>query len=271
MKWTVLQLFSGDLWAGAEVMLFTLLKQLRASGRVNLIALSLNEGTLTARLREMGIEVHVIPEGQHSFLGIVWRAWRLLRGRPIAMIHAHRYKENVMALLLSWLLGIRLRITTLHGMPEPFTGAQAARALWFTYLNDRIIRWFFHAVAVSRTMQKVFVEQHRFQDARVTVIHNGVERPTEQEDGISSYGVPTGMLHVGTVGRMVPVKGYDLFLEIAAEIGKRTENVRFSILGDGPLKETLDRRRKALGLEGHLLFFCPRPIPVRTIDRLTFT
>jgi hypothetical protein len=53
---TVLHIFSGDLWAGAEAMIFNLLNALKDEPDLNLIALSLNEGILTAKLREAKIE-----------------------------------------------------------------------------------------------------------------------------------------------------------------------------------------------------------------------
>jgi len=259
---TVLHIFSGDLWAGAEVMIFHLLTRLQSHPGLRIIALSLNEGRLTEQLRAAGVRTHVIAEEKHPFLRILVGAWRLLKGEKISVIHAHRYKENLLALLLSWPLGVRRRVTTLHGMPEPFTGAQAAKATGVAHVNEGILRWFFHSVAVSHAMRKTWVERHRFQEARVAVIHNGVDMPAAKEDGRDSkYAMPAGMLHVGTVGRFVPVKGYDLFLEIAAEIGKRMENVRFSILGEGPLKADLARRLESLGLQGRVFFFAHTPSP----------
>ncbi len=57
MKKTVLHIFSGDLWAGAEVMVFNLLNTLKDDPELRIIALSLNEGVLTGKLRKIGIEI----------------------------------------------------------------------------------------------------------------------------------------------------------------------------------------------------------------------
>lgn len=63
----ILHISSGDLWAGAEVMIFNLLNKSKDDPSLNIMALSLNEGTLTDRLRHVGIETHVIPEAIYSF------------------------------------------------------------------------------------------------------------------------------------------------------------------------------------------------------------
>lgn len=67
-SFTVLHIFSGDLWAGAEVMIFNLLNKLKDEPDIKIIALSLNEGILTERLRNAGVEVYVFPESSFSFL-----------------------------------------------------------------------------------------------------------------------------------------------------------------------------------------------------------
>ncbi len=118
---TVLHIFSGDLWAGAEVVIFNLLSRLDKEDGPRVVALSLNEGVLVDKLRAAGIVTHVIPEARHSFVGILWRAARLLKGMPIAAIHSHRYKENLLAWLLTRWLGAGELITTIHGMPESAT------------------------------------------------------------------------------------------------------------------------------------------------------
>src|SRR5919202_7145965 len=98
---TVLHLFSGDLWAGAEVVIYTLLAKLHAMyPGVTVIALALNEGVLTQKLRSANIETHVIPECKHDPIRILIKATKILKSRNIQIIHSHRYKENVLAVIL---------------------------------------------------------------------------------------------------------------------------------------------------------------------------
>ena len=115
---TVLHIVSGDLWAGAEVMVFTLLSKLRENSNITLIAISLNEGVLTDKLRTLGIEVFVIQEASYSILAIVAKANKLLKKRKIDIIHSHRYKENIISLILGKLIGVKYYVTTIHGLSE---------------------------------------------------------------------------------------------------------------------------------------------------------
>ena len=66
---------------------------------------------------------------------------------------------------------------------------------------------------------------------------------------------------IGWVGRLVPIKGLDLFLDVAAVLRRHTPAVRFSILGDGPLRGELGRQAARLGLTDCIEFVAPRPDP----------
>lgn len=322
MSLRVLHIFSGDLWAGAEVMISNLLRELQQQRGIKLIALSLNEGELTRRLREAGVETHVVPETRYSFAGIIREAFLLLRKRPIDVIHSHRYKENLIALLLSRLIGVRRLISTLHGLPEAVAERSTVAAGLKRRVNFSLLKTFFLTVAVSDEMKNVLVKNYGFSADRVTRIYNGIPVPqlsaisgqpsvvSHQPSAVSlqpaassrlsassarpqpasslslNLGLPSDpqpqpvaglnlnlssetTFHIGTVGRMVPVKDFDLFLETAAEIRKTMQNVRFSILGDGPLKDHLGAKAKTLGLNGEMQFVDPQPDPLpyyRSLD-----
>lgn len=257
---TVLHMFSGDLWAGAEVMIFNLLDQLKDDQRVKMIALSLNEGILTNKLRNLGIETHVIPESEYAFPMIACKALKILIGKRIDIIHSHRYKENLAGFLLAKARGIRGLVTTIHGLSEPLLQSKNELGDRIkTRMNHVLVnRYFQRVVAVSQDIKRILVQEHRFRQELVEVIYNGVALRSPSP----SFNRPgSDVLHVGTVGRMVPVKDFNLFLEIATAILKRTNKVRFSILGDGPQKLQLIERARDLNLEGSIEFVSPMPDP----------
>lgn len=270
---TVLHLFSGDLWAGAEVMVYNLLIKLKEDPNLKIIALSLNEGILAGKLRDAKIETYVIPETHNSFAKILLKAFNLLKKKKIDIIHSHRYKENLFGFLLAKAMGVKKLITTMHGLSEPpLTSALSSSSTLtstsnsvglMTKIDYFILNHFFtHVVAVSNEMKKVLVERYHFNSDKVEVIYNGIPLPFAQRSMPSAPCSVPSSFHIGTVGRMVPVKDFNLFLEIASEIKKQTNNVHFSILGDGPLKEPLTQKAKDLKLNGCLEFLPMTPDPM---------
>ena len=59
----------GDLWAGAEVQLVTLLEALARDPRWELSAILLNDGRLAIEIGKLGIPVTVLAEGRHLMKG----------------------------------------------------------------------------------------------------------------------------------------------------------------------------------------------------------
>lgn len=271
---TILHLFSGDLWAGAEVMVYNLLSKLKEEPSLKIIALSLNEGILAGKLRDAGIETHVIPETNNSFPAIFLKAFNLLKRKKIDIIHSHRYKENILALLLAKTTGVKKLITTMHGLSEPpLTSTSKVVGLKTKIDYYMLNNYFTRVVAVSQEMKKVLVEKYHFNSDKVEVIYNGIPIPFAQRSMPSAPCFMPSVFHIGTVGRMVPVKDFNLFLEIAAEImeqinskseirNPKFDNVCFSILGDGPLKDKLTEKVKELNIQKCVEFISPMPDPM---------
>lgn len=258
---TVLHIFSGDLWAGAEVVIFNLVNKLKDDPSLKIIALSLNEGVLTEKLQEGKVETYVIPEALHSFPRIFLKAFNLLFRKRINIIHSHRYKENLLALFLAQSMGLKQLVATLHGLPEsPLHGRNGEKLIRLkTKMDYFILKYYFtHVVAVSQVMKRTLIQKYGFDQGKVDVIHNGTPLPLlspSRDHSTHDY------FHIGTVGRMVPVKDFNLFLEVVTQIKRQNKKVRFSILGDGPLKEQLIQKAKDLKIEDSVEFLSPRPNP----------
>ena len=253
---TVAHIFSGDLWAGAEVVIFNILRHLKEYPDLNLLAFPSNEGTLAQKLREVGIKTYLVSENKYNFLRIYKKILTILRRQRIDIIHSHRYKENLIALLLHPFFPSASLLTTIHGLSESFPKEKRLKSDSISRLNVFILRnYFSRIIAVSEEMKKALVQEFGFSPEKIQVIHNGVGLPVERE--VTSQNT----FHIGTAGRMVPVKDYHLFLDVAAIVSKEARHVRFSILGDGPLKDKLRKRATELQLDGHINLLPTQPDP----------
>jgi len=109
-------------------------------------------------------------------------------------------------------------------------------------------RCFQNIVAVSKDIQKAFVNQYRFPEDKVIVIRNGIE---------ISENIPMrkekNTFVIGSSGRLFPVKDYSLMVEVAREILKKTNGIRFELAGDGPERPKIEDLIKKNGLDGTFL------------------
>jgi L-malate glycosyltransferase len=240
----ICHIISGDLWAGAEVMACHLLKRLAASSDFDISVILLNEGRLACELRSGGLSVHVVDESRHSFAHIALRAGDILRRNPPHIIHSHRYKENLLAFLLSLRLpGVRL-VSTQHGLPEA-VGKTSLPQRFKSQINFFLLNRYFRTVAVSRDIRMRLTEQSGFSAERISVIHNGIALPSWRLRDRRK-----GRFMIGSSGRLFPVKDYPLMVQVAAEVAATNRDVRFLLAGEGPERSALEKQIAALGLEG---------------------
>jgi glycosyltransferase involved in cell wall biosynthesis len=83
-----------------------------------------------------------------------------------------------------------------------------------------------------------------------------LEHLTRPETGRlrGDLGIPAGAPLVGIVGRLVPIKALDLFLESASLVVRNNPDVHFAIVGDGELWDQLHRDVQSRGLNHRMHF-----------------
>jgi glycosyltransferase involved in cell wall biosynthesis len=90
---------------------------------------------------------------------------------------------------------------------------------------------------------------------KIHVIDNGVDqdlfRPVDRADARRRLGLPPEPPHLVAVGKLVPVKGFDLLLDAFSRIGGEA---RLCIVGDGPLRAELGEQASRLGVAGRVRF-----------------
>ena len=247
----VLHLASGDLWAGAEVQTCLLCQKLEQEEEIVLSVVLLNEGELAERLRAEGVDVVVLPEAQMHVLKIYLELARLCRQKSIDLIHSHRQKENVLAALCRLFPGIP-SIRTAHGAPE-FAYKRLSLKNVQVFMDYLAARWLQHrTVAVSDDLRKKL--RKTYPDAKLATVLNGIAPEANRSCNPELLG--SGDIHIGIVGRLVPVKRIDLFLRMAAKLvaSEQYPRVRFWVIGDGPLRVESEELARELGVADRVNF-----------------
>jgi glycosyltransferase involved in cell wall biosynthesis len=251
----VLHVVSGDLWAGAEVQLYTLAKTLheRLGARVSVVIL--NPGRLERELRTAGIRVIVLDESKLSGIQLLHRLVRILHDLRPDVVHTHRTKENILGSIAAMLSKVP-SLRTVHGAPEHIAD--------FKDVSKRIIQlmdWlcgrFFQRriIAVSGDLADILLQKYPSRSVRV--IENGIDVETLVDTKTHSEPrTNTSILHIGIAGRLVPVKRIDLFIRAAKQLHDthRELDIDFHIYGDGPQRKELESIANSLDTGAYLHF-----------------
>lgn len=253
---SVCHIVSGDVWGGAEAQVASLLKELHREPGLTLRAIVLNEGRLAQELRDAGIEVKLIAEREKRFPQIFLEAARYLKDKQVQLLHSHRYKENLLALLLSRRRGIRFLVRTQHGRMEAHAGFKGLKQRFYYAADAQLARHFADKVISVSNDLTGYLEKF-LAPRQIAVIRNGIDlnevrcelTPAAAKQRL---GVPEDAPVVGIACRLQRVKRLDLFLRAAGKIAERLPDAIFLIAGEGPEEDSLGELVQRFGLEGRV-------------------
>lgn len=243
--------------------LFQLLRGVSRVSNLEMRVVLLNEGLLAERLRTLGLQVIVLDESHLSFPTIAARLARYAREWRPAVIHTHRRKEHVLGALAAISCGAAT-IATIHGRSEfehaPWDLRQRllgqVESLVLTQVHRKLI-------AVSDDL----VDGLPGPDHKKVVIPNCIDVDEVRSRAAEpfAHGLRPGRTHVAFLGRLVRVKRVDKILRAMALLRQQEPDAyMLHVVGDGPLRTSLERHASELGLSETVRFhgFMPNPLPL---------
>ena len=239
---------------------------------------------------DSGVFPYYIPEMSRE---ISWQdavtAWKLyklfLRERP-DIVHTHTAKAGTVGrtagFLYRWLTP-----STLIGKPRQCKFVHTYHGhVFHSYYGRRQTRLF---LAIERLLAKLATDRlivvskqqsieigetfrvGKPKQIRVIPLGLDLEVFTDQTSRRARFRhelcIQDDALLVGIVGRLTEIKNHRMFLNVVARLKaidpacRRQGAVRFMVIGDGLLREDLERQRQALGLDGDVIFVGNRTDP----------
>ena len=212
-------------------------------------------------LKSMGVEPMILPEMQREVAP--WRdrsAYRrikqLIKEFKPDIVHTHAAKAGAVGRMAASELGVKAIVHTFHGhVFHSYFGA--VRTAMYKNIERFLAKRSSRIVAISEKQKSELVDEHRIcADDKVSVIPLGFDLSKFQQDQLAKralfrrvYGVADDEIAVGIVGRLVPVKNHDLFLEAMKQVRERSgRKVRAFVVGDGEERDRLEGLTRELGL-----------------------
>jgi glycosyltransferase involved in cell wall biosynthesis len=239
---------------------------------------------------EMGVTPMYIPEMSREIsrndATTVWKLFRLfLRERP-DIVHTHTAKAGTVGrtagLLYRWLTpGIFI------GKPRPCKFVHTYHGhVFHSYYSRARTRMF---LAIERTLARLITDRliviskqqgieinEKFRVGRrrqIKVVPLGLdlglftEHKTRRAKFRHELCIPDHTILIGIVGRLTEIKNHEMFLNVVARLKaidpafRRQGELRFIIVGDGGLRDSLEQQTAVLGLEKDVIFVGSRKDP----------
>lgn len=207
-----------------------------------------DRNALIHTLQAGGVRVHPILIPHRAYLQERREVRRLLdAGRP-DIVHTHGYRADLLDAGIARRMGIPT-VTTIHG---------SSRMNWKTELYEaiqfRLLRRFQAVVAVSRPLAADLRRAGLAPD-RIRLVPNawhGRAPTLSRIEARRLLGLPLDAFVVGWVGRLIPVKGCDVFLDALGKL--HDPSVYASIIGSGPERERLEALAVQHGIADRVRF-----------------
>jgi glycosyltransferase involved in cell wall biosynthesis len=238
-------------WRGGQNQVLLTVNGLRAIGhRAALVAHP--DGELRRRVDE-GLELIPIAPRSEMDLSAAWRLARVVKRLRPDVIHAHDPHGVAMAsLALSLGSG-----SAPDGRPPALI---ASRRVDFHLKGNSFSRWKHRQVdcfiAASNAIRAMLLADG-VPDSNVVTVHEGIDvehvlaaPPVNVHE---TFFLPHQAPVVGNIGALVPHKGQRHLIEAAHLVVQQLPDVRFVILGEGELREHLERLVRDHHLEKHVL------------------
>ena len=243
------------------------------------------EGNMLVRTRET-THLVIVPEMQRDVHPIadaiaLWKLYRLIKKGRYHIVHTHLAKAGVLGRVAAWLARTPIIIHGLHGLVfHEYQPLYENRTWWAVQKLCAPITD--HYISVSRVISEKAIDAGLASPDNLTTIYSGMELDWFLDANIDTAAVrreldiPDDAPVLGKIARMVPVKNHEQLLAAAPEIIARYPNVRFLLIGDGPLLDHLRARAAQMGMSDHFIFtgLVPReriPEMIAVMDVLVHT
>jgi glycosyltransferase involved in cell wall biosynthesis len=166
---------------------------------------------------------------------------KTLRSLSPDVVHTHMAKAGVVGRLAAWIARVPVRVHTYHGhLLYGYFSRFKTRLVIFVERLLKLITT--HTVVVGSAVRADLISAGIVSEDHSEMIPPGIAAP-QQDVAPDRCGVPSDRLLVGYIGRLVPIKRPDRFVDAAARLASQHPNVEFVVVGDGPLGD--DTRARA--------------------------
>jgi len=238
-------------WRGGQNQVLLTVNGLRSMGqRASLVAHP--DGELRRRAAE-GLDLIPIAPRTEMDLSAAWKFARVVKRLAPDVIHAHDPHGVAMASL-----ALSLGAGSAKGGRAP--ALVASRRVDFHLKGNSFSRWKYHQVdcfiAASEAIRQMLVSDG-IAEAQAVTVHEGIDvehvTAAPPVDVHQAFFLPHGAPVVGNIAALVPHKGQRYLIEAAHLVVQQIPDARFVILGEGDLREHLEKQVKDHHLEKHVL------------------
>jgi glycosyltransferase involved in cell wall biosynthesis len=182
----------------------------------------------------------------------------LFREQKPDIVHTHSGKAGILGRLAARSAGVPIIVHTIHGPSFGSFQGPAANFL-FRFAERRAGKVTTHFVAVADAMTRQYLAAGIGEPGQYTRIFSGFQlepflAAKNDADLRLRWNIGPDELVVGMIARLFKLKGHDDLIDAAPELLRANPRTRFLLVGDGNLRDRLERRVNEKRLSDRFIF-----------------
>ena len=259
----ILQIITSSNWAGAQRVVYDIVKGIKEKTlKENQIDVVVgNEGVLSNKLRDIGINVYIIKELQreisirNDFIAYT-KVYKLIKKNKYDVVHCHSTKAGIIGRMAAQKLGVRKIVRTRHGYWPIFQYKGIKRKL-ATMVERYFTKMTTDLVHISKSDEEISRKLKIGNDKMYRLVYNQIHVENVKKGILrSELGLDPDIRIIGNVSRVENQKNPLEFVEIANEYFQKNDNnnTKFVWVGDGSLLKEVEEAINHYGLKDKVLF-----------------
>lgn len=257
-KEKVLHVVGGMDIGGTETMIMNLYRQIHEDIRFDFISYYDREGYYDKEIIELGGNIIKIKSpGEVGQFKAIKNLYKIIKEGNYDIVHSHTLFNSGIAMMASKLTGTKIRIS--HSHTNLDLGNTLIKSFYFSIMRILIILFSTDYIACSNSAGKYLFGKNIVKNNRYKVLPNYVEysKFLNNNDNTSlkrELKLNDGDIIIGHIGRFVDAKNHNFLIEVVNKMINKDKRIKLILVGDGPLKEQIEKKVKKLGISNNVFF-----------------
>ncbi|MBA7674568.1 D-inositol-3-phosphate glycosyltransferase [subsurface metagenome] len=193
----------------------------------------------------------------------IYRLTKIMKAKNIQIVHSQGGRADFFARIAAKMAKVPAVVSTVAMPVEGFDVGLLRKGIYVILdrFSERFVDRF---IVVSEALRDRLIKKHKIPSRKVVKICNGIEVEEFRKSLVSTnkireeFNIKPDVQLVGTIGRLVYQKGLPYFIQAIKQMLKGSfrvgSKIKFLIVGEGILRNRLEKLVKRLGIENKVVF-----------------
>lgn len=205
----------------------------------------------------LGGKIYNVEPYNRNIFKYIYQIYKIVRQNDYKIVHSNMNTLAIFSLFAAWLAGAKVRILHNHSTA---TKNEKLRSIIKYILRPFTPIFANKYLACSKLAGEWMYGKKKMKKGKVKVLNNAINvddfayNQELRKVLRQKLNIKKNILVIGHVGRFMYQKNHDFLIDIFREIHRQEKNSILLLIGDGPLRQSIEKKVKVYGLQDSVKF-----------------